>query len=564
MRALFRQVRKRGAFFMMLLRANGIIQDYADRRVLDSVDINIYDGDRIGLVGENGAGKSTLMKILAGRLNPDEGSVKCDCPVALVEQFGAGGDDAITGEMSSRFNAQENRSGLSGGECTRRRIAQALGASPRLLMLDEPTTDLDAQGIEELMRELGGFDGAILLISHDRAFLDALCTSIAELEDGCVTLYPGNYSGYAAEKQRRRDFQKFEFDEYRRERARLTAAIDARQRRASKSKLPSRMGNSEARLHKRSATETEEKLHDAANALKSRLDRLEKKERPRDMPAISMKLGASGGVVSRRALEVKHLKLSVPGRVLIKDVNFALPTGSRTALMGANGCGKTTLITRLIEGAPGVRFSPGVKVGYFSQSSERTLDMDATALENVMAESSLPQNVARTVLNNLTLGADDVFKPVHVLSGGERVKVALARLLLGDSNMLILDEPTNHLDIYALEALEKVLSDYAGTLLLVSHDRRFLKGAAKRLLIIENGALTEFEGTPDEYDKKRAVRDEDAERQRRERELGVDALRMRMAAIDARLNGKGISGDEREQLEGEYFAIAKQLREMQK
>ena len=141
---------------------------------------------------------------------------------------------------------------------------------------------------------------------------------------------------------------------------------------------------------------------------------------------------------------------------------------------------------------------------------------------------------------------------------------ALARLLLGDSNMLILDEPTNHLDIYALEALEKVLSDYAGTLLLVSHDRRFLNGAAKRLLIIENGALTEFEGTPDEYDKKRAVRDEDAERQRRERELGVDALRMRMAAIDARLNGKGISGDEREQLEGEYFAIAKQLREMQK
>ena len=154
--------------------------------------------------------------------------------------------------------------------------------------------------------------------------------------------------------------------------------------------------------------------------------------------------------------------------------------------------------------------------------------------------------MARTVLNNLTLGADDVFKPVHVALGGERVKVALARLLLGDSDMLILDEPTNHLDIYALEALEKVLSDYAGTLLLVSHDRRFLNGAAKRLLIIENGALTEFEGTPDEYDKKRAVRDEDAERQRRERELGVDALRMRMAAIDARLNGKGISGDERE------------------
>ena len=167
-------------------------------------------------------------------------------------------------------------------------------------MLDEPTTDLDAQGIEELMRELGGFDGAILLISHDRALLDALCTSIAELEDGHITMYPGNYSDYAAEKQRRRDFQQFEFDEYRRERARLTAAIDARQRRASKSKLPSRMGNSEARLHKRSATETEEKLHDAANALKSRLDRLEKKERPRDMPAISMKRAGASAYKRRK------------------------------------------------------------------------------------------------------------------------------------------------------------------------------------------------------------------------------------------------------------------------
>lgn len=550
---------------MMLLRATGIIQDYADRRVLDSVDMTIYDGDRIGLVGENGAGKSTLMKILSGRARPDEGSVKCECPLALVEQFGAGdGDTGIAGEMSSRFNAQESRAGLSGGECTRRRIAQALSASPRLLMLDEPTTDLDAQGIGELMRELNGFDGAILMISHDRALLDALCTSIAELEDGHITIYPGNYSDYAAEKQRRRDFQKFEFDEYRRERARLTAAIDARQRRASRTKLPTRMGNSEARLHKRSATESEEKLHDAANALKSRLDKLEKKERPRDMPAVSMKLGASGGVVSRRALEVKHMKLAVPGRVLVKDANFTLPTGSRTALMGANGCGKTTLITHIMDGAPGVRFSPGVKVGYFSQSSERTLDMDATALENAMAESALPQSVARTVLNNLTLGADDVFKPVRVLSGGERVKVALARLLLGDSNMLILDEPTNHLDIYALEALERVLSDYAGTLLIVSHDRRFIGGVAQRMLIMENGALSEFDGTPDEYDKRRAVRDEDAERLKRERELGIETLRMRMASIDARLNAKGLSADEREQLEGEYFAIAKQLRALGK
>ena len=209
-----------------------------------------------------------------------------------------------------------------------------------------------------------------------------------------------------------------------------------------------------------------------------------------------------------------------------------------------------------------MRLSPGVRIGYFSQRSDTTLDMDKTALDNAMSMSSLPQSVARTVLSNLDMDASDVFKPVRVLSGGERVKVELARLLLGDCNLLILDEPTNHLDIYSLEALEKLLREYAGTLLMVSHDRRFLSAVAQRLLVMEGGALTTFEGTSDEYAARRAVRDEDAERARRERELGMDTLRMRMAAIDARLNGKGVPADERETLEGEYFEIARRLREM--
>lgn len=572
MRASFRQA-ERGVFIMLLLQASEIIQDFADRRVLDVPEFTIYDGDRIGLVGENGAGKSTLMGILAGRRAPDQGHVTVNCPIALVPQFGSGEeyaaamdeqgvkvDLAAAGELSSRFKTGALHGGLSGGESTRRRITGALAQHPRLLMLDEPTTDLDAQGVDELMRQLKAFDGALLLISHDRALLDALCTSIAELEDAHIAMYPGNYSDYMAEKNRRREFQQFEYDSYQRERARLSEAIDARERRARRTKLPTRMGNSEARLHKRSATEVEEKLHKSASAMRTRLDQLERKERPRDLPAVSMKLGAAGGVVSRRALEVKHLRLDVPGRVLVRDVNFALPTGSRTALMGANGCGKTTLIGRLVDGAPGVRLSPGVKIGYFSQLSERTLDMDATALENAMADSALPQSVARSVLSNLMLGADDVFKPVRVLSGGERVKVELARLLLSESNLLILDEPTNHLDVFALEALEKLLSEYAGTLLMVSHDRRFVSGIAQRLLIIEGGTLAAFEGTLADYEAKRAIRDEQAERARQQVELGADTLRMRMAAIDARLNGKGLSADQREELEREYFDIARRLR----
>ena len=212
---------------MLLLQANGIVKDFAERRVLDSVDMSIYDGDRIGLVGENGAGKSTLMGILAGRSEPDEGRVEARCPLALVEQFGQGEDagEYGAGEVASRFAAQELHEGLSGGECTRRRIAAALSRAPRLMMLDEPTTDLDAQGVEQLRKELEVYPGAMVLVSHDRGLLDALCTRIWHLEDGKLTDFPGNYTEYRAELERRRAFQQFEYDQYRGEQARLRADV---------------------------------------------------------------------------------------------------------------------------------------------------------------------------------------------------------------------------------------------------------------------------------------------------------------------------------------------------
>ena len=545
---------------MLLLCAENIQKDFGEKKILDVKRLEIEAGERIGLVGENGAGKSTLLKILSGAMQPDSGKIERIGSVSLVAQFGAGGEEAARGDAGRRFRTQELREGLSGGEMTRRRISQALDAGAELLLLDEPTSDLDADGVRELQRQLAAYRGTLLIVSHDKAFLDSLCREIIELEDGSLTRFPGNYSAYEAEKAMRRSRQQFEYEQYRREKARLTMAIAEKEGHAqSVTKTPKRMGNSEARLHRRSATEVEEKLHKTAKAMRSRLMQLEEKERPRDVPAICIRLGATDGVVSKRAIEGRHVTLKVPGRELLRNASFFLPTGSRTALMGANGCGKTTLIKAVIAGEANIRVSPGVRIGYFSQEHEQTLDMEKTVLENAMSISIHDQSIVRTVLANLNIREGDVNKPVKVLSGGERVKTSLARLLVSDANCLILDEPTNHLDLISMQAFKQTLSAYAGTLLIVSHDRDAVGQIAGRIITMENGKLTAFEGTLEQKEAAQAAPQKDEA----DRRLQMEALRMRMAQIDAQLLDKRLTEAEKARLEREYFAAAKKLRELE-
>ena len=542
----------------LLLEAANIEKSYGLRTVLSIERFELYDGDRVGLVGENGAGKSTFLKILAGELEPDAGQVRRLAPIASIRQMG-GVDAAIEdGRLVSEFAVQEARDGLSGGEQTRRRIAGALAARGHVLLADEPTTDLDAGGIARLEKRLREYEGAIVLVSHDRALLDSLCTSIAQLADGRLELFPGNYSAYRAELENRRAHQQFEYDQYRAEQARLRAAIQGkREHAAGVGKLPSRMGNSEARLHRRSATEIEEKLHRTRKALQTRLEHLEEKERPAEDPSIRMALGAFSPVTARTAIEVRGMTMRFGARVLLEDAGMKLPTGSRTALLGDNGCGKTTLLTRILSGRdPRVRMSPGVKTGWFDQDHARTLDMDRTALENVMRKSVYDQSTARTVLARLNLRGEDVFKKTGVLSGGERAKVALAKLFLADINVLVLDEPTNHLDVFTLEALQGVLSEYAGTLLFVSHDRRFVQAVANRIVRFEQRKLVTFEGTLMQYEASL-----NADRSAEDRHLQVTTLQMRMATLAARMS-RPEKGDDPLALQEEYLKIAAQLREI--
>ena len=532
----------------MLLTAEGIKVSFGLRTVLNIDRLELRDGDRIGLVGENGAGKTTLLSVLSGALTPDEGRVRALVPVSMIRQDRRDAPGDISAELKSRFHAPGVEENLSGGEETRRRIAAALSSDARVLMADEPTSDLDQEGVLQLTEALKKFDGALLLVSHDRALLDDVSTSIWELADGKITLYPGNYSAYRAELLNKRAFERFEYDQYRSEQARLKKSAQSMVERASQVALPSRMGNSEARLHKRAVSASQSTHHQARKALETRLEKLPEKQRPREDPDVKMEIN-SQGIVSRVAVEAWKLTLRAEQKTLLTAADFRVPTFSRTALIGPNGCGKTTLIRAILSGQ-GVTVSPGVRIGFLDQDM-RTLDDSLSALGNAMKWSVQPESAVRTALARLGIRGDAAFKPVGKMSGGERVKVMLTRLMASDINFLILDEPTNHLDVFSLEALGEVLSGYGGTLLFVSHDRRFVQQVATRLIFFENGRLQAFEGTMEEWSA------------RMERPAGPSPdkmiLEMRMAELAARLS-KPKKGDNPEALNQQYLELAEQVR----
>ena len=546
-----------------ILEAKGLRYSLGDRLLLDAGRLAVCEDERIGLIGENGAGKTTLLRILAGELMPDEGTVRRLCPIAMIHQQGnadAGGD----GETRAVFRTQEDREGLSGGEMTRNRISGALSARPGLLLADEPTTDLDREGQALLRRRLDGFEGAILLVSHDRALLRRICTRIWYLEDGTVADFPGGYDEFMAERLRQRERAAFEYSQYRAEQKRLQESAQRMAERAAQvRKAPSRMGNSEARLHKREWTDSVLQLSHAKRTIQNRMEHLEPKEKPRALPDIRMKLGVSHPVEARDALTVRCEALAAGGKTLLRDTSFVLPAGSRTALCGPNGCGKTTLLRALtdhagdaVEFRGSIRFNPAVRIGWFDQHHESTLDPEKSILENILRDSEHPEHFARTVMACLGIAGDSVFKPVKLLSGGEKAKAALGRLLLMDCNLLMLDEPTNHLDLFTMEELEKLLAGYGGTLLFVSHDEEFIRKVSTRLILFEGEGLKTCEGGWDEM-KKPAPKDRTAE----DRRLAASRLEMQMAALAARMSAPR-KGDRPEELQAEYMRLAEEIRSL--
>jgi ATPase subunit of ABC transporter with duplicated ATPase domains len=428
------------------LVAAGVSKSYGAEVVLEDVGLVVPPRARIGLVGPNGAGKSTLLRLLAGLEEPDAGRIRRTPP-----------------ELAVGYLAQE-RNGTgptrSGGEETRAALAAVLRGGFEVLLLDEPTNDLDFAGLGWLERSLAAHPGSVVVVSHDRAFLDRVVTRIVELDEWTrgTTEYSGGWSDYEAERERRRDrhYRRWEASVAERRR------IEEQQRRMAEWE---RRGYGQGRKKKKSK--------DVKRTYGAKLRQVETVEKPYEPWELHLSLAPA----ARSGQTVVRLEDAVVerGSFRLGPIDLAIGWGDRVAIAGANGSGKTTLLDALLGRIPlaaGTRWlGPGVVLGELEQD-RAALTGPQTLLE---VFRDYEEGTARTLLAKFGLGADDVLRPAASLSPGERTRAGLALLTARGVNCLVLDEPTNHLDVEAIEELERGLAGYDGTVILVTHDRRFLE-----------------------------------------------------------------------------------------
>jgi len=520
---------------MILLEAHHIKHYVQDRLLIDVDQLQIHQKDRIGLVGRNGSGKTTLLEILAEKISPEEGTVIQHTQCELLPQL-------------KRIETIK-----SGGEVTQEYIQKALVKDPELLLADEPTTNLDTDHIEWVEKKLNEWQGAFMIVSHDRAFLDALCTTIWEINEGKIREYTGNYSAYAEQKEVENTQEQLAYEKYEKKKKQLIEAVKLKEEKANRAtKTPKKVSKSEAKITgaKPYFAKKQKKLQKTAAAIETRLEKLEKVEKVKELPAIKMNLPNAETFRNRIILRVEHLSGRIGDRILWDKMNFHVRGGDKLAIIGPNGSGKTTLIKKIINNEAGVARSPSLKMGYFSQNLT-ILDLEKSIIENVQNSSKQNETLIRTVLARMHFFREDVYKRVGILSGGERVKVALTKLFLSDINTLIIDEPTNYLDMEAVEALESLLKGYEGSVIFVSHDRRFVENIATRILTIRHQEMALFEGTYQQYKL-----DQPQKNRITEKENWL-LLETKISEILSRL-----SIEPTEELEMEFKKLLKEKREM--
>jgi len=545
---------------MLVLDVNNVEKYFGVRKILEIKDLKVYKDDKIGIVGLNGSGKTTLLNLIYGDIKPEKGYIRTFGKVSYIRQLEDEYKDTVEEKFKSQFGLKDKYvEYMSGGEKTRFKIAKAFSENSLLLLADEPTSNLDLEGIDMLIENLLQYDGALMIVSHDRDLLDKVCNRILEIEDGQIRLYEGNYSQYREQKELEKKTKEAEYEKYIKEKERLKKAIvETRNKAKSIRKTPKRMGNSEARLHKMGSQNARRNLEKKAKALETRLEKLEVKDKIKEIERI--KVDISGDEIhSRVIIEGKGVSKVFGKKVLFKDGEFQIYNGSKTALIGRNGSGKTTLLKMIMDGDKNINISKRAKIGYFSQDLS-ILDEDKTIIENIMDSSIYDEATVRTILARLLFRRDDVYKKVSVLSGGERVKASLAKILMSDFNVLIMDEPTNYLDIYSIEALEEALVSYEGTILFVSHDRRFIEKVADRIIYIEDNSIESFNGTLKEFENRiNKLQGDDAQKIMERRTV----LEYRMSEILGKLSMPS-KDDDIEALDKEYREILKELNSLRK
>ena len=546
-----------------IARLDKVSHFYGAQQIVDNVSWEIYHDARIGLIGPNAAGKSTLLRMLARELEPDAGAVhiargirighlpqevnfNLDRSVLeevrdasptlaglesemervsaqmgdpavygdskklarlanrhekLLEEFGEKGGLNFEGRVRSTLRGlgftPEDFSlplgSLSGGQKKLVGLAKLLLEQPNLLLLDEPDNHLDLRGKRFLEELISGYPGAVVIVSHDRYLLDIVAEEIVELFDGRIYHYTGNYSEYAFEKQQKLLSQERQYKIQQREIRRMEFAI--------------------RRLLGWAAGQNE-KLVKRGRSMQKRLEKIERVDKPVfERKAIGLTLTASQRG-SNRTLEVRHAQKSFDAHAVLRDIDFTVWNGQRVGIIGPNGSGKTVLL-RCILGEETLSSGeivrgPSNTLGYYDQEHQ-TLNLESTLADEITRYRPLTNRELFGLLGRFLFSADDAGKKVRDLSGGEKARVQMARLMLQGANLLLLDEPTNHLDIPSAEQLEEALEDFDGTLLAVSHDRYFLDNVANRIFELQDGQITEYDGNYTDYLQEKAEREAKAE-----------------------------------------------------
>ena len=517
----------------MLVTFEHVTFGYAGVPIVRDVSFTIHERERVGFLGGNGEGKTTVLRLLTGELTPDAGSVvkKNGLSLGYLEQSGGfTSDSTVYGAMEELFeedrqliarlreterameHADEEQmrvlsaraesltkriaardsyhydvrirtvlggmgfsqvyaqkvATMSGGERTKLKLCRLLLAEPELLVLDEPTNHLDTSTLFWLEDYLVSYRGALLVVSHDRYFLDRLTSRTLELERGALTSYKGNYSKYRVLREEKRKEEERAYERQCEEIAKLQDFVDRHIVRAT-----------------------------SASAAQSRVKQLERMELvekpvpPKRPPRFAFSYDEQPYECVLRA---EHFDLAADGKALLSDASFTLLRGAKCALLGDNGTGKSTLLKFLLSGDPRVHIGRYVRIGYYDQENALLDPADRVLDAFWGAHRSLSQTQARSLLAQAGMDAEDVEKKVGELSGGLKAKLALAMLEAERANVLVLDEPTNHLDLPAREALESALQAFSGTVLFVSHDRRFTEAVATSVMLIEHNRLIPFEG----------------------------------------------------------------------
>ncbi len=531
---------------MLLVNIHGVTKFYGGRRILHELDFAVQEQGRIGLVGPNGAGKSTLLRIIAGLEDVQAGEFSkrkglraaylpqhivggqetplellqsartdlakieeqlhtCEIELAdpeviadmvhmervlvrqeqLLARFDELGGPGFLGEARNHLRAlgfdgtamTQSMAELSGGQRKLVALAACLVQRPELLLLDEPETHLDLSHRQQLEALIQEFDGAVIIVSHDRYLLDETVNQIAELDGGKIKMWPGNYSAYTL--------------------ARQVALLRQKELYVAQQKEIDRLEEAIARFKLWASWVANERHIKQARNKQRQIDAMEKVERPvlgRRKMALQLHSATRGG---HKVIELRDVSAAFDDRLVLLDVNLLLRRGERVGIVGANGAGKSVLcklLTGELQPVDGERWvGPSIETGYFAQGHE-TLDLGATPIELVRAARPYYENQAVALLGKFLFSYQQVREPIRTLSGGERSRLALLLLMLGNANFLALDEPTNHLDIDSAEALEDALEDYMGTVVVISHDRYFLDRIADRIIEVHDGQVTCYDG----------------------------------------------------------------------